>query len=887
MSPTSDRGRLNRALWPLLLGAAFLGAGCAATPRLSGGTAWPHEPLGECRDPDARHCVAVVDVLTTKARDPSRRRFLEIGDASVRAELCAGASGGDTARCELQLAALADYQASAGPRDPAQDIGVALEGGGSKAAPFALGTIAGLWEAGLLPSRVRAVSSVSGGSYAASYLFQRLWDKHPILVHDNAWDTEVRGAPGDYPQWFRSCVPDAFVDKGLLPDEVRAQRCGELAVARPHASQEEAGQEACGSTTTREPYNEFLPDYAFLGQVWRWPDVLFSDLRPQLKPDAKLQAPDWWQTIMLTVASAATVPVEVVTRVAFRWPLNSAPSKAAYEHGIERQFGISPEDWQMVRQQCDPPLAMARRFRNRTLRGLGERLAGTDEPEWIVNASTPGTVTIADWLSTASRDPVVHSFELTPHGYGAGLYGYAKMPPVIGRQFDRPWNDKGDISISEAVVASAAFFDENQSLVSHQPWRFVVGAGQLALNLNWFTEIPNFNATTADRAVHSFMPYPLWGIPTRAEKRTPYIHLQDGGNSDNTGILALLRRGYRRIVYAHGTEDGAAKFQSLCHLKNILELRGPYRLDSADFEKMAEPFVNSNLAPGDHRFASRLDWLCSHELDDSIRADFGNETGTPSALSRLYCRRVGQGGDTCPAFLERFPVSRLAPVRPIPETWADPDAVFRNWTGHGLRFEVTRVADAGADCPVVPIATIMAVVPAIAWKDYRAQLDGPRDVVGPEVKDWQSFCIARERTAADLRVKACAVPADVPGEIAADAPTVPCTAAAQMLAETCAIRWSRCPRESGPIVFKGKPPICLQKAFTHPTFPQDNFISTTLNSSYLRFAAYFDLARHYTRVAVQRARWTTSADQAPPEKASRTEGAVATSAEGCKVDGHE
>lgn len=64
-------------------------------------------------------------------------------------------------------------------------LGIALSGGGSKSAPFAMGVLAGLHDIGLLlpnvddnaPKQV-IVSSVSGGGYAAYHLFAHLaWSK--------------------------------------------------------------------------------------------------------------------------------------------------------------------------------------------------------------------------------------------------------------------------------------------------------------------------------------------------------------------------------------------------------------------------------------------------------------------------------------------------------------------------------------------------------------------------------------------------------------------------------------------------------------------------------------------------------------------------------------
>ena len=58
---------------------------------------------------------------------------------------------------------------------PQRDVGLCLSGGGYRAAVFHLGSLIKINEAGLL-SRLRTVSSVSGGSIIAAFLGLR-WDQ--------------------------------------------------------------------------------------------------------------------------------------------------------------------------------------------------------------------------------------------------------------------------------------------------------------------------------------------------------------------------------------------------------------------------------------------------------------------------------------------------------------------------------------------------------------------------------------------------------------------------------------------------------------------------------------------------------------------------------------
>ncbi len=62
----------------------------------------------------------------------------------------------------------------------APQLGLGLAGGGTKAADFSIGVLQGLTEAGVM-ERVDAVSTVSGGGYAALWYFARVLNgaEHP------------------------------------------------------------------------------------------------------------------------------------------------------------------------------------------------------------------------------------------------------------------------------------------------------------------------------------------------------------------------------------------------------------------------------------------------------------------------------------------------------------------------------------------------------------------------------------------------------------------------------------------------------------------------------------------------------------------------------------
>jgi len=513
------------------------------------------------------------------------------------------------------------------------DLGLALEGGGSKAASFELGVLAGLHELGLLTRQVRAISSVSGGSYAASYYYNRLYDS-------------VKNEPdaGNEDEWFTSCIPDHLIKVGTfdeIAEQAAASNCWErtttardvtpgdikrygLVATQPP---EERYRDLVGRYKIQQLYNEFDVRYQFLGHVWKNHDVLRGITAGNLRTEEDLRLAEEVNLGLLATESAATMPFQVVGRTAFRWPFNTAPSRLAYRLGLERQYSFSPHDWKEAAEGTNEGVYVAARYTRRKTRLLadlrqqfqGSQASGETVPFWIIGAAAPGYIGLRQWIDASPRDPLRQPFELTWSGYGSGIYGYAKQPPdgllsVVGR------NSNG-LSVTDAVVASAAFFDDDQSKVIKQPLRYVADLGQHFLNVTFFSELRNFNVSDTERAKENILPWPLYITSTTSGTDNAYIHLQDGGNTENSGILPLLRRGYRVILYAHGTQDEKAEWESICHLKNHLELDGAYFLRSPDLEALmkdsqASP-KPSEGRPISGQFRSYLDGICSMQLDRS------------------------------------------------------------------------------------------------------------------------------------------------------------------------------------------------------------------------------------------------------------------------------
>jgi hypothetical protein len=848
-----------------------------ATPRVTTpGAAVPPFPLTPCEVQSEGACAArfFANDQGIAERDSTTfpRHYLELWDPAMRQKDCQDMAG--DRGCTARLAALSRYFNPNGR--PADDrIGVALEGGGSKSSPFSLGVLAGLEESHLLQEKVDAISSVSGGSYAASFLFNRLYDKY----------TQAPDA-GDYADWFRSCVPDEYAIHRYHPyfDEL-----GALGIHVPNCG--ERCDEHCGDSGpigSRHP-KDFLDAYRFQSQVWRNPDVVMGDLPggPKNPQPGSFPWAEVANTGLLLGESALMIPYQALARTVFRWPNNSSPTRFTYKNGLERQFGYSPHDWKAVdlgsfggisadlnraydteanRRNTRTMSALARTF---NIRAQDGQITAVQNPAplWIVGSSSPGSIGAASWIFEASRDPIRHQFELTPKGYGSGVYGYANISPRAGWDPFLGSTPNG-MPIVDAVVSSAGFLDDDQSVINTQPLRFVANATQHVTDLTWYTEIPNFDAGELARIAQRISPYPFYMLSTLQESKAPYIHLHDGGNSEGSGVFPLLRRGYKTILFAQGGQDTQAQFSSICHLKNQLELDSKYFIVSPDLERVIRRFQPGGMSGSVKHFSSYLDQLCSEQLDTSDLAAYDGNGGQidtakrPPAVAKLICGRLGDPralGDRaapdpsytpCPEFRHMFysvnpDGTRTFPAGadPLPKTFVDVTDLFYRWTGASIQFLVYR-GDALQYLTTTPpnsdlLSTILDLVPSISWKAVNAQLDGPaQGPLGPPegnnqaANPWQRFCAETPEFREEWRIASCRGPNDKLYRVGATGqthptsdPVIPCTSLAYILATSCA-------------------------GLAHPDFPQDNFVFQTWHTTYTMFGAYFDLGRRQACRAV-------------------------------------
>ncbi len=515
-----------------------------------------------------------------------------------------------------------------------------------------------------------------------------------------------------------------------------------------------------------------------------------------------------WQSML----HVATVPLHTLMNSALAMPENSSPSRAAYRAGIERAYGHSKDTWLGGSAGLPEPAggALNERVyaRNATLADLAAVTAtdackgGTNPckvPLWIANASASSGRDLTNWITTPSNDALRASFEMTPFGQGSGTYGFIPRPVTM--------------RLADVVGSSAAFLDRDQREFGTGVLRALVGAGISTFNLEWGSDIANYNVLPPVTAVAHLTPFPLYHVSRERERLSPTIHLSDGGNTDSLGALAAIRHGAENVIVVASTGDGSGNMRSLCRAKNHLELDGTYRVEVPEL--------------------GRLDWVCSAQIGEHERVVWGDK-----AITKLVCETRKDKQLCHPVDSSDFKRKTWQPDKTVARgydmwTWTHP--ILRGWV------ERERLDDKGESLPqqgsanAERISNIFLIKPGIdtkrALEQFSPSSGGKLTQLCMPFTDPTHFRIhrcndSRRRETpcepvATSPMQACTQPVDA----------MPCAALAFAASNYC-------------------------KAGTaHGAFPQHNVEITTLNSSYTLFGAYFDLGRH----AATQIRWDDQA----------------------------
>lgn len=449
-------------------------------------------------------------------------------------------------------------------------FGLALSGGGTKAASFSVGVMAGLADHGLLDI-ADYISTVSGGGYAAYFYYtHRLF---PILrpsPRDNPSNTDL----------YRDCVdtaPNWLLLPGVIEQISMVNHCNRLDLVS-------------AKTSTAAHKAELIKYQAFLKCSQ---DVL----RPGTCNLATTRR-SFGISLVSGLGTLATAPVSWIANILFDWGFTTSPSAITYRDGIGIGFGstvkkeasLKNPKWgdslcdenpstgialDCVRNIIDPdPVPMTFDELKTGLLKMNQDPA-TRLPFWIINAAAPEYRSSYGWL-VKTQDDVTNSdmFEMTAVSHGSGRYGYVSAPVSIY-----------DMSVLHAVAASAAFFDSSQLVVRNPLAKAGAGLAQQIANFNWGYDIPNYNVSTRRRTIHRMLPAGLYyadgriasrfaknrHLPGAAERNKPaFIRIIDGGNAENLGVYSLIKRGTPNIMISDAAQDINGMFDDICGLKKRL-----------------------------------------------------------------------------------------------------------------------------------------------------------------------------------------------------------------------------------------------------------------------------------------------------------------------------
>ena len=433
-------------------------------------------------------------------------------------------------------------------------LGLALAGGGTKAADFSMGVLQGLSETKVI-NQVNVISSVSGGGYAALWFYSRLLNpknqKNQELLSD-------RIAP-----FYDDCLAIRY-KKEIFGEQSKEDECPDY-------------------TTFVIEKDPLDPDpYRHQNYIRGYQDIFSSGtdslgqsaFNMGTDEDKRRRTNDLGQLAIKTVGAAV---VNFIPNIVFDWELPLSPSRAAYKKGILRTFGaeVEPLDKSESLSETRPEGDVEWVKNNLTFDLLKEAYKDGKVPLWIIN-TTAGENRFL--LNFEAPSPLSYtSYEITPFGAGSGQYDYCEYNgKCVSAGTSEPINQKYDEhlprvgKVTDAVIMSAAFFDEQQRVFSPR-LNGIFKPIQSLLTLNWGYSLKNPRVSDANQLVHKILPWPFYYWHGFNGADSVNVRMSDGGQSENLGAYALIRRKVSDIIISDHSQDRSGQMSDICILKNNLQ----------------------------------------------------------------------------------------------------------------------------------------------------------------------------------------------------------------------------------------------------------------------------------------------------------------------------
>jgi hypothetical protein len=445
-------------------------------------------------------------------------------------------------------------------------LGIALSGGGARSASTSIGFLGALDASGIL-GKVDIISSVSGGSYASYWFFSHLYNARNEAGDKNDELSDVRtvaDTAGRYSKLFDHYFH--YDDCQLVVEEQQNPNC------RPRHFPLEPGQEQPKPNDAK-------------GQKELWEKTRFQEtvaMHSHLGTRAQQQPFIALEMATETLFWLASVPVHWLEAGLFDRKQNRNPLTFFYHSGIERAYGLYPVagsdsisqqsfnnaeslgtlvtegikgreidnhplPWAVPRYGAADPL----------MRDLPEFMQSQKEnqrplPFWVVNATAaygggPKMLRDLTWsgFSHDLRDTV---YEFTPIHYGSPRLGYCSYPGQIYQFRDcNSVSRENWLKYSRIVGASGAAIDGLSAGIN-------VSLDVLNAAIGRYIENPRVDDSV--RQNHSLLPFPFYALHrARHDEAAPSIYLSDGGQSENLGLYALIRRRVKNIIVLDAEQE--------------------------------------------------------------------------------------------------------------------------------------------------------------------------------------------------------------------------------------------------------------------------------------------------------------------------------------------
>lgn len=448
-------------------------------------------------------------------------------------------------------ACLADDGGESYPRD---SFSIALSGGGTRSASFAMGVLKALNDDGLL-EQADAISSVSGGGYTSYWLTSQRFYNSMKLDDSHHYDRN----------YYR---------------EVLAE------MARAKSDQAIAGLPFC-QHLAKTPAQTQMADFfrARIDGDILTPEIHQRHIAAQSDIINYTRSPTGQklESAGLLATHIVSLPLYWVTDGFLNTGLyNGSVFTNAYRKGLERTYGLSPNPkYNYYVDYFEHEPSQYHNARNGTFlfwrkASQTEELQFSHLREFSLAYNTCGRALANQNIDIAPVTmPIINTKLTRPYSFfpDDGNFDMASLEKSVFTFTPLQWGSAhtqyhpeqelwAPVPFSKAIALSGAALDEGARQA-----RGLADFGLSAVNANLGYEIRNPTTQKSPAGSAWFYTYKLiGGFPLKFLVRENWqatLRLSDGGHNENLGLYSLIERGTRRIIVVDAEHDPDYTFESL------------------------------------------------------------------------------------------------------------------------------------------------------------------------------------------------------------------------------------------------------------------------------------------------------------------------------------